>query len=613
MWNNNYFKVDTSYGHSGDTDNFWVYWAITSDIIPAKYLNYLPIDPKTNSNYVYGKTLDEKFFEIAWVLKRDDVFKTRIVWNYNWEIGPISLIREYNGPKFLSDKSTMSFPYNPNELLMTATIWSYSGSVSVNSATYINQTLISGDIIKVGAGWFAELYFSDWSISTLWDNTKESTLILTDMSYKQNNSIFTKIKLSLESGVIWTKATSLEQDWTNESQFDVYTADTSAAVRWTIFWVEKETGNTNIIVEIWKVNVYIWDKLIKEIKVEAWETATWSKIIAWGSISSITTPIESPVDNTTPLENIESLDLEYSSRTNVKVKNINLCKSNNCYIKVNWSLTWACDNNENRSLLSCNFSSTPIITKAELCKKIRNNKGIEKETCVKVNILTKEQIIQKQANENNLWKDWKVVFYDGFDVDFTPTNGSSTNTIITNLITKLTSWENPNFRATVSGFKISDWYLDASWDWNFLKYDLSNLNLWEYFAVEMRVLWLWTWQTKKYLFDWWNDLKVFNNNSDNLQIYSENNFTKESNSTGESNSTWSLNSINSNVLNTIIIQVENKKLKVKIDWKDITINHSEFINNPKINDLIIWANYSNEYNNQWGYNIEYIKIYKKGK
>ena len=58
-------------------------------------------------------------------------------------------------------------------------------------------------------------------------DTQSSELILADMSYSQENNLVTRIKLALLAGTLWTNASALDED----SEFDVFTADASAAVR----------------------------------------------------------------------------------------------------------------------------------------------------------------------------------------------------------------------------------------------------------------------------------------------------------------------------------------------------------------------------------------------
>ena len=71
------------------------------------------------------------------------------------------------------------------------------------------------------------------------------------MNFIQDNNLITDIKLVLESGMIWNKAASLD----DESWFEIYTTDSTAAVRWTIFWVQKNQNNSEIIVQKWTVAI----------------------------------------------------------------------------------------------------------------------------------------------------------------------------------------------------------------------------------------------------------------------------------------------------------------------------------------------------------------------
>ena len=65
------------------------------------------------------------------------------------------------------------------------------------------------------------------------------------------NNLTTKIKLFLSSGTLFTKATALNSD----SDFEVYTADTTAAVRWTIFSISYIGWKTKVSVYKGQVKV----------------------------------------------------------------------------------------------------------------------------------------------------------------------------------------------------------------------------------------------------------------------------------------------------------------------------------------------------------------------
>lgn len=246
-WNQKYFDDSSNYVHYDDTTAFWVYGNITEDTIPKKYMNYTPIDPRTNQYYAYGKTLNwDLAFEISWVNKDNNIFESVVIWDYVWENWPYNLIREYNWPDFVYDQSKNNFPYNPEERVIKAKLWSFSWEVLVNNKpinkNWIdNNDLVSWDEIFVWTGWQVEIFYSDWSKSYLWDpNTtsmnKTSRLVLANMTYKWENNLLTKIQLALDYGSIWTKTSRLDSD----SEFEIYTTDTEAAVRGTVFGVEKE-------------------------------------------------------------------------------------------------------------------------------------------------------------------------------------------------------------------------------------------------------------------------------------------------------------------------------------------------------------------------------------
>ena len=253
QWNINFFKRAWTYSHSyEDTETFWVYGSFTEDTIPKRYIQMLPLDPRTNSYYSYWKTtsnvdkLVSNQFEIAWVQKTDWEYQAFVLWNYRAEVWPYNLIREYNGSNFVYNRSKTNLPYNPEELILTATV---NGEVKRE-----------WDIIEATT-WDLEIFFSDGSVSVLEQWWK---LTLTKLSFPKEDNLNTLVKLSLWAWTIWTKATHLN----DESEFEVYTTDSTAAVRWTIFWVSKdEVWDTEILVLDWKVAVLKNDEQKTEIVV----------------------------------------------------------------------------------------------------------------------------------------------------------------------------------------------------------------------------------------------------------------------------------------------------------------------------------------------------------
>lgn len=258
QWNRNFFAEDTSYVHNyEDDETFWVHGFITHNTLAKKYIDIVPVDPRTGSFYGYWKTKGSEMYEIAWVVWESDSPKTFVTWDYDAENGPFNLIREYNGPNFVHNESTLHFPYNPNERVLTATIDSYTWSLTINGDNtlseeqVLNTVLKSWDTIEIDQNWIVELYYSDGSHSILWDTSRKSILTLQKLEYPQENNLITDIKLVLESGMIWNKAAHLD----DESWFEIYTTDSTAAVRWTVFGVQKNESNSEIVVKKWKVAV----------------------------------------------------------------------------------------------------------------------------------------------------------------------------------------------------------------------------------------------------------------------------------------------------------------------------------------------------------------------
>jgi len=185
-------------------------------------------------------------------------------------------------------------------------------------------------------------------------------------------------------------------------------------------------------------------------------------------------------------------------------------------------------------------------------------------------------------------------------VDFTPADPSIEYIPLTNTLTKI--FQNPNFRATLSGFTISDWYLNASWAWNFLKYDLSKLNLKDDFAVEMRVKLdeiLKTSSSINYLLDLVNSDLIIEN--------------KEIGSTLSNSTYQNISKYLDNNFHTIILR---NNWEISIDWDKF--DTEIFTEKQKISgDLYVWVNYDHDdyvwdsYSRYFNNKIDYIKIYNK--
>lgn len=286
-WNQKFYEEDTSYSHNyEDWSTFWVSGFVSENTLPKKYLNYLPTDPNTNQYYWYAKTKNFLAFEVSWVVTKDWVYKSIVMWNWWWEKWPFNLIRDHISPNFVYDNSTEYFPYNPKEKLLIWKINSFSWNLKINnrniSQTEINEIEIRQlDEITVSTWWIVDIYCSDGSNFKLWDKSSSSQLVLTNMKYNSDNNMFTSLKLLLNFWWIWTK--SPKMSW--NSDFEVYTPDAVASVRWTIFWVTKNTSSTNIVLVKWKLEVNKINTptdLVKNLKEE---TDISTSTLSWASIT----------------------------------------------------------------------------------------------------------------------------------------------------------------------------------------------------------------------------------------------------------------------------------------------------------------------------------------
>ena len=256
--NNNFYSIDTSYSHDYENENtYGVHGFITQNTLAKKYIDVIPVDPRTNSYFAYGKTKWSEMYEIASVVFENDEPKSKVIWDYTAIEWPFNLIRQYNGPYFVEDNSLQNFAYNPYEKILTAKIWDNSGNVTVNGENLTadeisNIHLVSGDTIEIPQNNNATIYFSDGTVSALWDTSQATKLTLQNLEFPKENNLITKVQLVLQSGMIWNKAASLDE----ESEFEIYTIDSTAAVRGTVFWVQKNSWNSKILVSEWKVAVY---------------------------------------------------------------------------------------------------------------------------------------------------------------------------------------------------------------------------------------------------------------------------------------------------------------------------------------------------------------------
>jgi len=293
--NTNFFWADTGYMHSyEDADTFWVYGSITENTLPKKYLDVLPIDPRTNSYYSYGKTKATNEFEIASVQINKDIPTAHVTWNYANENWPLNLIRQYNGSNFVYNGSTNALPYNPDELVLIVTTADGTVYREWDTITTLNDPL--------------EIFFSDGSVSIIDPN---SEITLNELNFKWKDNLNTLVKIWLWAGKIWTRATHLNDD----SQFEVYTQDSAAAVRWTIFSVSNDTWLTKVTVIEWSIDIFKNETYTSWI-LTRWENALWNTI----TVKKWENPISVKIENY-DLINIDAIwidDINFSITNPIK-------------------------------------------------------------------------------------------------------------------------------------------------------------------------------------------------------------------------------------------------------------------------------------------------------
>jgi len=658
-WNDNFFKSDTSYAHSWTgADTFWAHWFITENTLPNKYLNYLPLDPVTSQYYAYGRTKTDLQFEIAGVILKDSQPVSLVNWNYTAENWPYNLIREYNWPDFVYDKSTSVFPYNPYEKVLTAKIGDFSGSLSsikINNTSMTADKILSyvlkiWDKIYVATWSTVDLYFSDWTTATLWDISNNSELTLSDMSFNWDTNLFTKVKLALWAWTIWSKATSLWSD----SSFEIYTTDSSAAVRWTIFWMTK-SSTTNISVLDWNVDV----KAVTP-NTTGMTLPIIKKIIKWKSIININSTLGNILPNTSAvssstldrfwkLANAIQLNVNYYRKTtsliDIKLKLNNIIKKKAQYLKLRvWDRDYKLNNNWSHSreltlTWGTNFTGTwfsEIINgKSKIKLSFCEIKKNWKEKCTKTKTI---KLINQKYTKADIWKcpNWKKKFnheciieptwelkgwelfayapYDkAWDFNMYTKEWNTIKVSFPSVTSPINTAAFPpgvciSSNLAKSFCETSDWtkgvFLDNKSKDDFIAYSWSELN-WKDFMIEMRVRIPQDTATY-YLIHAWN-FKLFTK----YDIAKQKSFLVFSNWTDSTNwqelIPWNFNKI--------FIEKNNNYILYKVwNWRlDYAMRFSsklQFLGN--INNMYIWTiKIGTSYLWQINNIIDYIKIYKK--
>lgn len=347
-----FYNVDGVYEHSYEDENtFWVSWYITNDFIPKSYLQNIPIDPRNNQYYWYAQVKGNLAFQISGVVVNNHEPKSKLISNWKGlssenKIYMPYLVKEYNGPRFITQDSIENFPYNPEERILTAKIHKMNWNVSINQKNVsqdeaLNYILWEWDTVSVSQWWYVDIYYSDGSYSSLWDTSEASQIVFTQMRYFDETNLFTNIKIGLNAWSLWTKAAKLA----DKSEFQIETPAAVAAVRWTIFWMRKSTNVTSIVLKEWKIEVLLKQSgtlvPLEQAGVAQWgfmEVEKWEPELGVDILENAWTP--SSISSTGSILKIPSQKsqefLQYIPPSQVEIKILDEIICEVWFEKLNW-------------------------------------------------------------------------------------------------------------------------------------------------------------------------------------------------------------------------------------------------------------------------------------
>lgn len=261
-WNKQYYDKNWTYAHGSDWA-FWVSWFLTQKTLSKDKMWYPFMDGQTKNYYAYGKRLDwNSGYNLATVLNDKWEYLSYVVWDIGWNRMELAgLVKEYSGPNFVTSKSKY-LPYNPYELKLTWKVSVYSGSISIlddnwntiasnTSWNILDSEIEKWNTVKVSLGWLTTINLSDGTELKLGSTSQDSILNFSDLEYKDNSNLLTKVMLNLSLWEIWVKAPQLETD----SSFEITNDNVAASVRWTIFWMTSNATSWKISLIEWKLEV----------------------------------------------------------------------------------------------------------------------------------------------------------------------------------------------------------------------------------------------------------------------------------------------------------------------------------------------------------------------
>jgi len=318
------FNADATYAHDCDMASFRQAM-IDSSLIPQRYMAYdMPVDPRTDSRYVYGISSDGRYFQVAGVVEGDNGWEAETISNIGKGFYLPSLIRAYDSPNFVTEGGN-NLPYDPERKVISASLNNINGEVYVCPgmsdpdsnqcdssygtededyylASGYDLSLYAGDVVQTLNNGSVDIYFSDGSVSTLSEDSK--LLIQTDSIVDENEDeegTVTKIFIKLFSGKVWNKVIRLAE----RSEFNIETTSAIAGVRGTEFGVEINSGTGDQIIRVLTGTVTVEADDGSETEVIAEEKITVNEGGTAGSTNTLTSG------------EIADIETDYYSTTNL--------------------------------------------------------------------------------------------------------------------------------------------------------------------------------------------------------------------------------------------------------------------------------------------------------
>jgi len=236
------FDEDKKYFHLCEKASF-MQTQIDNVLLTKRYLQDLPLDPRSGTHYSYAVSADGQYYQVAGLVEsQKGVWMSKMVGNIDENAPFTTMIRAYDGPRFVMDDG-LNLPYSPNPFKITAGLDGVNGNVTINTQTAQDGDMMeTGDVIKTAANSSAVLYLSDGSVAHLDPNSSLQLLPNSEAINNAQKNLVTKIRMKLFEGNVWNKVVRLAE----KSEFNVETTNAIAGVRGTEFGIDANKNQLTI-------------------------------------------------------------------------------------------------------------------------------------------------------------------------------------------------------------------------------------------------------------------------------------------------------------------------------------------------------------------------------